>query len=130
MSAATTFAAEVFDVCRVDQASAVVHVAASGPDGHVGWTTTNPPARGTRVAVTITNEGEPMNADTEARRIVEEIEDCYSHDNPPPVIGYVRRLEQRIAAAELHIDRARAHGNDVVRAELVAALDVLRGEAC
>ena len=38
-------------------------------------------------------------------------------------------LEQRIAAARLHIDRARAYGCDGARAELVMALDVLAGEA-
>ena len=37
--------------------------------------------------------------------------------------------EQRIAAAKVHIDRARAYASADVRAELVTALDVLNGEA-
>ena len=41
----------------------------------------------------------------------------------------VGTLEQRIAAARLHIDRARAYAPDGVRTELVMALDVLAGEA-
>ena len=35
--------------------------------------------------------------------------------------------EQRIAAARLHIDRARLHANAETLAELVTALDVLGG---
>jgi len=70
-----------------------------------------------------------MNADTEARYILDSIEDAYPEGTPPPVVAYVRRLEQRIAAARTHIDRARAYAPDGVRTELVMALDVLAGEA-
>jgi hypothetical protein len=78
-----------------------------------------------------------MNADTEARYILDSIEDAYPEGTPPPVVAYVRRLEQRIAAARTHIDRARQINNDEpagfhppgLQSELVMALDVLNGEA-
>lgn len=43
--------------------------------------------------------------------------------------AYALQLERRIAAALVHIDRARAYATDGARTELAAALDVLRGEA-
>ena len=51
--------------------------------------------------------------------------------SPPcqPFSSAGKTLEQRIAAAGAHIDRARAHLDDWRAAELVAALDVLAGEA-
>jgi hypothetical protein len=142
---ATTFTVKVFDICHVDQTSAVRHVAASGPGGHVGWTTTNPPARGTRVAVTITtNEGNPMNRPSKVADMlgVWDAQGVYPlrrTDDVAALVAWIKTLEQRNDAAVAHIDRARALAPDlfapsaafgVIGAELVAALDVLRGDAC
>ena len=84
-----------------------------------------------------------MNADTEARKVLDEIEHrgYMTEVDGPAVLAYTRRLEakvatleQRIAAARMHIDRARTLGqasvsSSAVTTELVMALDVLAGEA-
>lgn len=52
----TFLSMEVFDICKIDQASAEFHVSTSGPSGALGWRTTKPPARGTKILVTIVAE--------------------------------------------------------------------------
>ena len=80
-----------------------------------------------------------MNADTEARKVLDQWEEWGALEGSmrPVVVAYIRRLEQRIAAARTHIDRARQINNDEpagfhppgLQSELVMALDVLNGEA-
>lgn len=107
------FEAEVFDVApqaTVNMAAPPVlrtsHVAASTKGFHCGWDTVGDvPKKGSVVRVTIDQAGEAS------------------------LRHQLTTLQQRIAGALTHLDRCRAHGNDVVRTEAIAAIDVLRGQA-
>jgi hypothetical protein len=144
---AHTFAATVFDVfgdmtidVRDPPAHPTWHVAASGPAGHVGWDTTDtPPAKETRITVTIA-EGEPMTDDLMQR--LRQRSAVAADDECSEAANRIVRLEdechvlaQRIVAAIAHMEEAQGWVDASccceaeILTELVAAIDVLRGEA-